>query len=296
MNIDNTLPTESIVFYHAGCMDGLAAAWVMNERLETEAHKVTCIPCQYGDSIDYSLVEGKNVYVVDFSFPEKVFWDILEKAAWVTWIDHHATAIKALSDFHPKRFTKHTNTSYSGAMLAWLYCYPPTTKIPKLLEMIQDRDLWQFKIPETKAVHAYLKTRPMTLETFGETALMVEDPAAMELIVGIGKAVLSVQGTMIASCIKSPRMMPFQVGEVSYQIPVFNCPGGLTSDACDTFLKANEQFTIVASYFDNETHRVFSLRSNEGVNCSAIASAYGGGGHPRACGFAVRRDHTLAKE
>ena len=44
------------------------------------------------------------------------------------------------------------------------------------------------------------------------------------------------------------------------------------------------------------TSRVFGLRSSdEGIDVSDVARQYGGGGHAKAAGFKVPRDHDLAK-
>ena len=41
---------------------------------------------------------------------------------------------------------------------------------------------------------------------------------------------------------------------------------------------------------------IFSLRStDDGLDVSEIATAYGGGGHRAAAGFSVPREHELAR-
>ena len=76
-------------------------------------------------------------------------------------------------------------------------------------------------------------------------------------------------------------------------MPVASLPYTLTSDAA---LAMAQGEPFAACYWDTERTRIFSLRSaDEGVDVSVIATAYGGGGHQHAAGFAVPRDHELAR-
>jgi nanoRNase/pAp phosphatase (c-di-AMP/oligoRNAs hydrolase) len=63
-------------------------------------------------------------------------------------------------------------------------------------------------------------------------------------------------------------------------VPVVNLPYMMASEAANR-LAEGEPFA--AAYFDRADARVFSLRSRGDV--SAIAKAYGGGGHRNAAGF-----------
>ena len=77
-----------------------------------------------------------------------------------------------------------------------------------------------------------------------------------------------------------------------YDVPVANLPYTLTNDAGH---KMAEGEPFAACYYDKESGRVFSLRSTDsGLDVSAIAKSYGGGGHMHAAGFQVPRDHELA--
>ena len=67
------------------------------------------------------------------------------------------------------------------------------------------------------------------------------------------------------------------------EVPVANIPHTLTNDA--GHLMAQGQ-PFAACYWDTPNGRIFSLRStDEGLDVSLIAKAYGGGGHAHASGF-----------
>lgn len=57
----------------------------------------------------------------------------------------------------------------SGARLAWEYFHPekPT---PRLVEFIEDRDLWKWQIPRSKEFSAGFYALPMTFDTFNGLA------------------------------------------------------------------------------------------------------------------------------
>ncbi len=68
-----------------------------------------------------------------------------------------------------------------------------------------------------------------------------------------------------------------------WDVPVANLPYTMSSDAGHR-LAQGEPFA--ACYWDTPNGRVFSLRStDDGLDVSAIAKQYGGGGHEHAAGF-----------
>ena len=78
-----------------------------------------------------------------------------------------------------------------------------------------------------------------------------------------------------------------------HDVPVASLPYTLVSDA-GHLMAQNEPFA--ACYWDTADGRIFGLRSaDDGMDVSAIAKQYGGGGHAQAAGFRVPRDHELAK-
>jgi len=61
----------------------------------------------------------------------------------------------------------------------------------------------------------------------------------------------------------------------------------LISDIGDRLCKG---YPFAAMYFESKDKRVYSLRSDEqGIDVSKVAEKFGGGGHPRAAGFIVKK-------
>ena len=66
-------------------------------------------------------------------------------------IDHHITAQEALKGLDYCVF----DMEQSGATLTWQYFFPKKP-IPSMLSYIEDRDLWRWKLPDSRAVSAWL--------------------------------------------------------------------------------------------------------------------------------------------
>ena len=68
-----------------------------------------------------------------------------------------------------------------------------------------------------------------------------------------------------------------------FEVPVANIPPTMVSDAGELLAQGAP---FAACYWDSSRARVFSLRSTkDGLDVSAIAERYGGGGHVHAAGF-----------
>lgn len=82
---------KPLVVYHANCTDGFGAAFAAWLKLGDEAEY---LPMEYGRSVGANLpmFEGREVYILDFSFPKQDMDDIFAKAKRVVWLDHHASS------------------------------------------------------------------------------------------------------------------------------------------------------------------------------------------------------------
>ena len=133
------------VIYHDPCQDGLSAAWVVYNWCKINNINLKLIPKRINnDPIDEKLYEGKNVLMVDIVSDD--FQKIKEKAKTLVILDHHKTNQAKLVGIDYAYFDMHK----SGVGLAWEYFYNDK-EMPKFLACIQDRDIWTWKIQESKA-------------------------------------------------------------------------------------------------------------------------------------------------
>lgn len=299
---------NNIVIYHGNCVDGFGAAWCFYNH-----------PAYQGSTIfhpgDYKKpapdVTGMHVYLVDFSYKYDVVQQMLKDAASVTLIDHHASSINDLLveltssgqsdlklsalDFNryvPKPGIEglkvFCSLKASGALLAWWFLNGLNSPPPKLIEHIDDRDRWEFKLPNTLAINDALFSYPYDFDVW--TNLMLA--ADYKGIILDGQAIGRKHNKDVEELLGLLKRRMIISG---YDVPVANVPYMMASSAGHK-MADNEPFA--ATYYDTADYRVFSLRSNKSspvaVNVAKIAELFGGGGHVSASGFSVPRDHILA--
>jgi oligoribonuclease NrnB/cAMP/cGMP phosphodiesterase (DHH superfamily) len=166
---------------------------------------------------------------------------------------------------------------------------------PIFLQHVQDRDLWEFKLPYSKAIIRGATLRQQTIETIDQYMKMSNEE--LNTVAAIGEALLMSDETLIKGIVKecSRKIAISGAFEQIHELPLINAPGALFSEMGD-FVGSSKDVEGVIMYYDTPTHRVFGLRSNKvhGIDVSIIAVEYGGGGHKNAAGFKVTRDHPLA--
>lgn len=253
---------RTLVIYHADCNDGFCAAWAARHAFPDAQFAA----CAHGDPAPE--VDGADVFVLDFAFDRDTTLDLHARAASFRVIDHHQSALERLGDLPFCDF----DLSRSGAGLAWdELCEGPR---PWLVDYVEDRDMWWFRQPESRAVNAYLMAAPHDFEAWD--TLAARSPQAL---VAEGQAILRYQARMLE------RLLPLahRATIAGHEVPVVNSHV-LVSELGGALAKG-EPFAAVYHDAGDGTRR-YSLRSTpEGLDCARVAERFGGGGHPRAAGF-----------
>lgn len=105
---------KPLCIYHGNCADGFGAAWVFSRYADRE---FDFHPGVYQDAPPD--VEGRDVYLVDFSYKREVVESMMRKCRSVTLIDHHKTALEDLAPLFEDMDCTCCRVENSGAMLAW---------------------------------------------------------------------------------------------------------------------------------------------------------------------------------
>jgi len=272
---------KPLCIWHSNCADGFGAAWVF----------------KYHSGLDFDFhpgvyqqpppdVEGRDVYMVDFSYKRAVVEDMLKTAKSITLIDHHKSAIDDLQPLiDDKSIRAMVTTKHSGAMLAWLYWHGISKVPPQLLKHIEDRDLWRFSLPGTREIQAALFSYPYDFEVWDK---LMRSPVSD--LMADGRALVRKHMKDVAEMLKVVVRRMIIDG---HNVPVANLPYLFSSEAGHMLAAGylnedghHEPFG--ACYWDTPTGRTFSLRStDDGQDVQAIAVKFGGGGHVRAAGFTV---------
>ena len=293
---------KPLVIYHANCTDGFGAAFAAWLKLGDGAEY---LPMNYGQEIvPTQIADNREVYILDFSFPRHVMEGLFALAKRVVWLDHHKTAFEMWTGLYVKDGI-HIEHDYdpdsmrpwvtlddtkSGAMLAWEY-FHPGSEVPMLIQHIDDRDRWQFKLIGTKELHAaFASYKPWTFDKWkvwlNNWDLMHRDDMVLE-----GLAILRAHNQNVQAAMKQARRCTISIKTEEYGCTgelglAANAPSFLASDLGQELANKSGTFGLVWSMAgDGQAH--CSLRSNGKYDVCAIAEVFGGGGHRNAAGFST---------
>lgn len=257
---------NELVIYHANCLDGLGAAYAAYTVFGENAKYV---PAHYGN--EPPDVAGKDVTIVDFSYPREVLIEMYNKANSILVIDHHKTAQDSLADLEFAKF----DMSQSGAVLAWRY-FQPLLPVPQALRFIQDRDLWEFELEDTKAfcagVHQYLNGDFRKLDMSDEN---------VKTIIQNGQTLLAEFNNNVTNLEKQKH----EVTLLGIKGLAVNANSMFASELGNRLAKESKTFGLVYSYSGESKRWIYSLRSIGDFDVSEIAKTFRGGGHKNAAGF-----------
>ncbi|MFD3303928.1 DHH family phosphoesterase [Alteromonas macleodii] len=263
---------ENICIYHGSCPDGFGAALAVKLYFDELNQECEFHAAHHGDTTPD--VSGKNVIMVDFAYKRAAMIEIKKQAKELIVLDHHETAEKALHDIDGCIF----DMTRSGAVMAWEHFHPNKT-IPMLFLYIQDKDLYQWKLPYSRAFSAGLRLLDFDFELWGS---LIDDNALPPLIEK-GRIIEEYNSALVKSATKPNKYRLIELA--GHTVPILNATN-LISDIGNTLAT---EYPFAVCYFDTPTERKYSLRSlkEKSINVALIAESLGGGGHPEAAGFEI---------
>lgn len=287
-----------VCFYHFPCDDGFASAWIVRDKWPD----CVLVGTNYGEAMPSDItIAGKNVLIADFSFKPDVLDGMAEEAKSIVILDHHKSAAEDLANIDSfsgdhihvgGMFAMRTEAAathvlawfdmeQSGAMLTWRFAHGLHSPAPQLIRHVEDRDLWRFRLPDTRAFILWLRSFP---HDFG-----VWDRLAEETDYDYGSVMreaLSIErfyNNRITEMADGAVIVRFSRWE---GVPVVHAPGIFASDVGHELLKRNPDapFAVIVSVAHGR--KAFSLRSEDGrQDVSEVARIFGGGGHRNSAGF-----------
>jgi len=276
----------TLCIYHGNCADGFGSAWAVRQALgDIDFH-----PGVYQDPPPD--VKGRDVILVDFSYKRPVLDEMAAVADSILILDHHKSAAEDLADLpspgesyadwqeNPARMAALFDMDRSGAGITWDFFHDAAR--PRLIDHIEDRDLWRFALPHTREIQAAVFSYAYDFQTWD---WLMRD-ATLEELTAEGRAIERKHHKDVAELVKVVTRPMRIAGQV---VPMANLPYTLTSDA--GHLLCGDEYPFAGCYWDTPDGRVFSLRSREnGADVGEIAKQYGGGGHKHASGFRIPFD------
>jgi oligoribonuclease NrnB/cAMP/cGMP phosphodiesterase (DHH superfamily) len=268
-------------FYHAGCPDGLGAAWAVWRAWGPGARY---LPRGHEDVVDASAYEGQLVVFVDIAPGGDELRALAERAAKLIVLDHHVTARERFENdlgvqnaIAGRGHLIHFDLSHSGAMLAWNH-FHPDEPAPDLLRYVEDQDLWSWKLPASEEVNAAISSHPRDFETWEELAAR---PIAE--LVAEGAPILRATRIEVERALQSAH--PVQLG--ARRAEAVNATlhrskiGHALAERAEFKLPWGVVYRVTGERVD------ISIYSIGDLDIAKVAEGYGGGGHANASGFSV---------
>jgi oligoribonuclease NrnB/cAMP/cGMP phosphodiesterase (DHH superfamily) len=262
---------EIVCLYHANCTDGSASAAVIKHKYP----KARCHPVSHGDSLDVD-VTGKKVFIVDFSYPAQMLEALKSKAKEVHWYDHHVTSLPIQKQVGWGVI----NLQESGASLTWKQEYPDRP-LPKILSYVRDKDLYEWKLPDSRAISMTLANQPDIHNPGGALWRKLIDRLSdrqWKQMVKTGERALAEQRVRIVKGTQNGFELEFH-GHRAFAVN-----WSLEASDIGEYVYTEMQYPLVILFYYNGESWTFSLRSPS-IDVSKLALEHGGGGHPGAAGF-----------
>jgi oligoribonuclease NrnB/cAMP/cGMP phosphodiesterase (DHH superfamily) len=298
------MPADTTVYFHADCLDGFGAAWAAWRRFGDAARY---IPMHYGLAWQPGDVAGRDVFVLDFSFPPDELTAMARLARSVHQLDHHASARDAWqarltagaggrAEFEDAGLALRVSFDMdkSGARLAWEH-FHPGQDVPRAIAHIEDQDLWRFRLDGTRAFCRALRLRPFEFAAWDEIARAADgaDDAPYRALRTEGEAIERFMTVEVERLAASALVMPAVLNVAAHEgDPAGLAVAGLAVNANMLFAsELGHRLALQSGSFglvwqlaaDGEVKA--SLRACGRVDVAALAARLGGGGHPNAAGF-----------
>ncbi len=268
-------------FYHAGCPDGLGAAWAVWRAWGPGARY---LPRGHEDVALAGDHEGSLVVFVDIAPGNEELRALAQHAAKLIVLDHHVTARERFENDlglqnavagrgHQIQF----DLSHSGAILAWRH-FHPEEPAPDLLRYVEDQDLWSWKLPASEEVNAAIASYPRDFESWDELATRPIEELAAE-----GTPILRATRIEVERALQSAH--PVTVG--SRRAEAVNASLHRSKIGHELAKRAAFKLPWGLVYRITSERVDVSLYSIGELDVAKVAQAYGGGGHANASGFNV---------
>jgi oligoribonuclease NrnB/cAMP/cGMP phosphodiesterase (DHH superfamily) len=293
-----------LILYHNNCPDGWCAAYICKLKYP----EAQLIPLNHGldEEVLDSLFEGcrnEDVIMVDYSLRTRELNDQLNSVAKSFLIlDHHKTAQATLEGASYATF----DMKRSGAGLAWDYLFGKDRNVfepnswqgglvrPWWVDYTEDQDLWNWALPDSQEINAFLMVQPRDLNTWNQVTKL-DTVIAKGWGTGVRAYIEYYTRSVVAEAQEG--ILRFQTGTLEsedgtitlptfadYRTAVLNIPYAGVSEAGNALCKAG--YPVALLWFERgDGMTTFSLRGDGSVDVSAIAKTFGGGGHNNAAGF-----------
>lgn len=302
---------KTLVLYHANCLDGFASAWIVGNWFGFGNVEMQAV--EYGQPVPD--ITNRDVYIVDFSYPPAVLLPVLHTSKCVIMLDHHKGAADMWNGNwamafagEEEQFAKLVTVfdkSKSGVGVVWDFFHSNLDEaenypLPKLLQYVQDYDLYKHVYPESRLIQAALmngrlaqKDAHANFQYFGDQVQNFDKNQGQALL-EMGTVILESHRHLAQALLKRNSMV---VSFMGVNVPLANIPYELR-DIAGEIMYEDQPFSVTYEDRHAEGIRKFSLRSCpfRGADVLVIAEAMGGSGHEHSAGFVLPLTNNILPE
>lgn len=265
---------RTVILYHGNCPDGFGGAYAAWKKFGDRAEYI---------ALSRTLPEPEtfhdaHLYFIDFCYPQEIMDAYVTASKSLTMLDHH----EGIEDVVRSMPEYVYDANRSGASIAWEY-FHPGKPLPKLLQYVEDDDLFRFAIPETKPVLAYLAVQPHTFELWDDLAYTLDNPEAAPALLQKFATYREYFDLLVKYTASRAKPVLFEGHEV-YLVTV-NPLKPFVSAVGRTLYTEHPPFSLLAHAFPGGMR--ISLRGDGSVDLTKIAQKYGGNGHPSSAAFSL---------
>lgn len=301
---------EPLVLYHADC-DGFCSAFILWLSLDGKGEYRAV---QYGHHAPTNAeVKDREVYILDFSYPRTDLVRIKSIARGLLVLDHHKTAAADLEgldyciyDMDRAGCGLTWDAFKSGVMMrlgqrnlgvhSW---------VKRLVDYVEDRDLWKWELPDSREINASIQTHPFDFKTWEQLYIRNSDWHKTAKVEGGG--IIRARSQLVSQLARKSYFgrihydEPMEHLSRTYRGPTVRIVNSATLQSeLGEYLLAQwpgSPYVVIWHYVDGKY--VVSMRSrDDSKDVSEIAKIFDGGGHPQAAGFStsdvyILRDNRL---
>lgn len=271
--------SRPLILYHAACADGFASCWAAWRKYGSDADY---LPVRYNEPPPPEALAGnRQVFILDFSYPRDVILALAAANDRVVCLDHHRSAQQDIAGLTADDLTITFDMAKSGARLSWEH-FHPTEQPSWLVDYVEDRDLWKWKLSKSREVSAAIGSHPFDFGLWNDWHQ--NEYSWFHDLAKEGSAILRYQSNVVASAVKNAtettigghRVLAVNATSLQSEI-AGELAAGRPFGAC---------FVVNA-----QGRKVYSLRSRDGgIDVSEVAKSLGGGGHKAASGYTEPAD------
>lgn len=280
-----------ICIYHSKDNDGYCSGAIVRKKYPD----ATLIGYDYGQPFPWDKIPAmEQVIMVDVSLPMEQMHELLDHSGDFTWIDHHASAIKAYQeydkwpDYAKTRFKAVLEDGIAACEGTWKYLFPDE-EMPRTVVYLGMYDTWRnedkqhwrdFILPFQWG----MRLNVFDANSFPQELLDANTSEAYTLFSKIlvkGDTILTYQTNQNIRAMKASFVIDF----FGYRVLCCNV-GGANSQMFDSVYNEDEH-DIMMPFFFSGNNCTCSLYTTKEIDCSELAKSMGGGGHKKAAGFKV---------